>query len=108
MWTFYRLIDPNGQNVIDCNSIDFVKGMIRALPPGRYTIEQISTSDLPTWCSTDRWGVIVNLGDGRIIEQPYAKESLVCSHAPLLRPHQPSWLGQVWVSPVPSEFSKRP
>ena len=75
MWSYFRLIDPAGQNVLECKSIDFAKGMIRALPPGRYTVEQISTLPSTSHCRTEQWGVIVKLQNGRIIDQPYPKES---------------------------------
>jgi hypothetical protein len=75
VWTFYRLIDPNGQRVIDCKSIDFLKGMVRNLSPGSYTVAHISGSTPSAGSILRRWGAIVKFNDGRIIEEPDHWES---------------------------------
>jgi hypothetical protein len=68
--SYYRLTDHHGRDVVECNSIDFLKGMIRHLPPGRYEVDQILTSSLPSESTEKRWGTIVKLDDDRIIEAP--------------------------------------
>jgi hypothetical protein len=57
--------------VVECNSFDFLKGMIRHLPPGRYAVDQILTWSLPSEFTEKRWGTIVKLDDDRIIEAPF-------------------------------------
>jgi hypothetical protein len=44
--------------------------MIRHLRPGRYAVDQILTSSLPSESTEKRWGTIVKLDDDRIIEAP--------------------------------------
>jgi hypothetical protein len=75
VWSYYRLVSSNSQNVIDCNSIDFVKGMIRKLPSGRYTVVKISALPRPARSTVKRLGAIVKLDDGELIEELDAWES---------------------------------
>jgi hypothetical protein len=70
VWSYYRLIDPDGQRVIDCKSIEFLKGMVRNLSPGRYTVAQISGSSASAFSILSRWGAIIKFEDGRVIEEP--------------------------------------
>jgi hypothetical protein len=66
----YRLTDHHGRDVVECSSIDFLKGMIRHLPPGRYAVDQILTWSPASESTDKRWGTIVKLDDDRIIEEP--------------------------------------
>jgi hypothetical protein len=75
VWTVYRLIDPGGQHVIDCKSIDLLKGMVRNQSPGRYTVAHISGSSPSSGSILRRWGAMVKFNDGRIIEERDAWES---------------------------------
>jgi hypothetical protein len=72
VWSYYRLTNLDGRDLVECTRIDFLKGMIRNLPRGRYGVNQILTSSLP-WGSTEkRWGAIVKLDDEKIVEEPDA------------------------------------
>jgi hypothetical protein len=69
VWSFYRLIEPTGQRVIDCMSIDVLKRMVRERAPGRYTIVQISRSSRRSGSIARRWGAIVKSEDGKTIDE---------------------------------------
>jgi hypothetical protein len=69
--SYYRLTDHHGRLVVECNSIDFLKGMIRHLPRGCYAVDQMPTWSLPLESKEKRWGTIVKLDDDSIIEVPF-------------------------------------
>jgi hypothetical protein len=49
--------------------------MIRYLAPGRYHVDEISAAPSTSGHTARRWGIILKLADGRIIEEPDAWES---------------------------------
>jgi hypothetical protein len=75
MSSLYRLVDPHGELVADADTIDYLKGILGDLPPGRYRVDEISVTPLPSGHTARRWGIILRLADGRIIEEPDAWES---------------------------------
>jgi hypothetical protein len=65
-----RRIDPKGEMLSDADTIGYLKGILGHLDPGRYTVDQISTDPLPSGHTARRWGVILKLAGGTIIEEP--------------------------------------
>jgi hypothetical protein len=66
----YRLIDFKGEMLSDADSIGCLKGILRHLDAGRYTVHEISTQPLPSGHTARRWGQMFKLDDGTIIEEP--------------------------------------
>ena len=66
----YRLVDSKGEMLADADSIEYLKGILGDLDPGRYTVDEISTKPLPSGHTARRWGVLLKLDDGTIIEEP--------------------------------------
>jgi len=66
----YRLIDSKGEMLSDADSIEHLKGILGYLDPGRYTVDQIAAHPLPSGHTARRWGVLLKLEDGTIIEKP--------------------------------------
>jgi hypothetical protein len=66
----YSLIDSKGEMLSHADTIGYLKGILTHLDPGRYTVDEISTEPLPSGHTARRWGVILKLEDGTIIEEP--------------------------------------
>jgi hypothetical protein len=71
----YRLIDPKGELRSDAGSIERLKTILSHLAHGRYTVDEIATQPLPSGHTARRWGVMLKLDDGTIIEEPDPLES---------------------------------
>jgi hypothetical protein len=56
--------------VVDGDTIGYLKGILGDLPPGRYHVDEISTTPLPSGHTARRWGLLLKLADGTIIEEP--------------------------------------
>jgi len=66
----YVPIDNNGELIADADTIGYWKGILSRLDPGRYAVDQIATDPLPSGHTARRWGVMLRLDDGTIIEEP--------------------------------------
>lgn len=66
----YRLIDAEGRQLAHGDTINYFKGVVSDLKPGRYTIEEIVADSLGYAHETRRWGVISHLEDGTIQVHP--------------------------------------
>ena len=66
----YLLIDATGELFCDASSKERLEGILGHLDPGRYTVDEIATDPLPSGHTARRWGVILKLDDGTIIEEP--------------------------------------
>jgi hypothetical protein len=66
----YRLIDSKGEMLSDADTIGYLNGILSHLDPGRYTVDEIATDPLPSGHTARRWGVMLKLDDGTIIEEP--------------------------------------
>ena len=70
MSSTYRLVDSKGELLADADSIEYLKGLLGDFEPGRYTVDEISTKPLPSGHTARRWGVMLKLEDGTILEEP--------------------------------------
>ena len=70
MFITYRLVDSNGEMLSDADSIEYLKGILGHLDAGRYTVDEIASEPLPSGHTARRWGVLLKLDDGTIIEEP--------------------------------------
>ena len=65
---------PNLHYVLLKHSSAFRKQVIgpepKQIEPGRYTVDEISTDPLPSGHTARRWGVLLKLDEGTIIEEP--------------------------------------
>ena len=66
----YRLIDSTGEMLSDADTIEYLKGILDHLDAGRYTVDEIASEPLPSGHTARRWGVLLKLDDGTIIEEP--------------------------------------
>ena len=66
----YRLVDSKGEMLSDADTIEYLKDILGHLEPGRYTVDEISSEPLPSGHTARRWGVLLKLDDGTIIEEP--------------------------------------
>ncbi len=66
----YRLIDSTGEMLSDADTIEYLKGILGHLDAGRYTVDEIASEPLPSGHTARRWGVLLKLDDGTIIEEP--------------------------------------
>jgi hypothetical protein len=66
----YRLIDSKGKLLSDADTIGYLKGIFSHLDPGRYVVDEIATDTPPSGHTARRWGVMLKLADGTIIEEP--------------------------------------
>jgi hypothetical protein len=48
MSCMYRLVDSKGELLADADTIEYVKGLLGDLEPGRYTVDEISAQPLPS------------------------------------------------------------
>ncbi len=70
MCSTYLLVDSEGELESDGGSIEHLKGILAYLNSGRYTVDQIAAHPLPSGHTARRWGVLLKLEDGTIIEEP--------------------------------------
>jgi hypothetical protein len=75
MSSFYRLADPEGELVVDRDTIEYLKGIVRDLAPGRYVVDEMSVKPLASGHTARRWGQILKFEDGTITEEPDPWES---------------------------------
>ncbi len=54
----------------DADTIEYLKGILGHLDPGRYTVDGIASDPLPSGHNARRWGVLLKLEDGTVIEEP--------------------------------------
>jgi hypothetical protein len=66
----YLLIDSRGELLSDAGSIERLKTILSHLDPGRYVVDEIATDPLPSGHTARRWGVMLKLADGTIVEEP--------------------------------------
>jgi hypothetical protein len=50
MSSLYRLVDPQGEMVIDADTIEYLNGILRELPTGRYHFDEISARGRSACC----------------------------------------------------------
>ena len=53
----------------DADTIEYLKGILGHLDPGRYTVDQIAAHSLPSGHTARRWGVLLKPEDGTVIEE---------------------------------------
>jgi hypothetical protein len=58
MVVIYRLVDSGGVGLADADSIGWLKAYVGALPPGRYTVDEIGSNPFPSGHTARRWGVL--------------------------------------------------
>jgi hypothetical protein len=66
----YLLIDSRGELLSDAGSIERLKTILSHLDTGRYVVDEIATDPLPSGHTARRWGVMLKLADGTIVEEP--------------------------------------
>jgi len=66
----YRFIDSKGEMLSDANTIEYFKSILGYLDAGRYVVDEIAAHPLPSGHTARRWGVLLKLEDGTIIEEP--------------------------------------
>ena len=49
---------------------EYLKGILGYLDAGRYVVDEIASDPLPSGHTARRWGVLLKLDDGTIIEEP--------------------------------------
>jgi hypothetical protein len=64
------LLDPAGELAAEGDTIEYLKGALEALPPGRYQVDETSAVALPSGRTSRRWGLLLKLDNGTIIEEP--------------------------------------
>jgi len=69
MFITYWLIESKGEMLSDADSIGDLKGLLGDLKPGRYTVDEISSKPLPSGHTARRWGLLLKLDDGTVIEE---------------------------------------
>jgi hypothetical protein len=70
MSSTYLLIDSKGELLSDADIIGYLKGILSHLDAGRYVVDEIATDPLPSGHTARRWGVILKLDNGTIVEEP--------------------------------------
>jgi hypothetical protein len=75
MQNTYLLIDSKGELVSDAYSIERLKTILSHMDTDRYAVDEISTDPLPSGHTARRWGVMLKLDDGTIIEEPHPWEA---------------------------------
>jgi hypothetical protein len=70
----YRLVDSQAETLAHADSIQYLKGLVRDLGPGRYTVDKIHDEPGPSGHPSRRWGAIRKLDDGTIILEPDPQE----------------------------------
>ncbi len=64
-------ISQNGQEpIVDVDTLDQLEPAIRSSEPGRYHIDQIERSPLPSSHTSRRWGVGIKGADGTVVVEP--------------------------------------
>jgi hypothetical protein len=58
--------------VTDADTIAYLRDVLRDLPPGRYHVDEISATPLPSSHTARRSGLLLKLPDGTILEEPDA------------------------------------
>ena len=66
----YRLVDPQGETVVDGDKIGDLKKTMSGLPAGRYHADEISATPLPSEHTPRRWGLLLEPPDFSIMEEP--------------------------------------
>jgi hypothetical protein len=76
MPTTYRLENPKGETLAEGDTIGYLRGVVRDLPPGRYIVNELSADaslSAPVH-SARRWGVFFKLDGGDILTEPDGDE----------------------------------
>jgi hypothetical protein len=68
--SFFRIVDRDRELLADADSLDSVTEVLRNAPPGRYHIDEISATPLPSGHTARRWGIAIRQPDGRIVFDP--------------------------------------
>jgi hypothetical protein len=66
----YRLVNSAGQLLADADSVSELHRHVTTSAPGRYTVDEIRDQPSPSGYTSRRWGVILHLAGGRIVEEP--------------------------------------
>jgi hypothetical protein len=68
--SWFRIVDPDGELLGDADTLDQVTEIVRSARPGRYHIDEMSSTPLSSGHTARRWGVVVHNADGRIEKDP--------------------------------------
>ncbi len=63
-------VDHDGEMLADVDSLDGVTEVVRPALPGRYHVDEISATPLPSGHTARRWGFAIHHNDGRVILDP--------------------------------------
>jgi hypothetical protein len=74
MSSFFRLIAPHSDFVVEGDTIEYLKHILGSLKPGHYQVAEILSQPLPSGRTVRRRGRLWRLPDGRIVEQPQPRE----------------------------------
>jgi len=66
----YRLVNSAGRMIEDARSVSELRPHVASSPPGRYTVDEIRGQPAPSGHTSRRWGVILHLAGGEIVEEP--------------------------------------
>jgi hypothetical protein len=66
----YRLVDSRGELLTSGDTIEYLKGFLRDLGPGRYSVDEIGAEPGASGHTSRRWGVLFKLQDGTILTEP--------------------------------------
>lgn len=70
MPVIYRLVDARGELRDDAGSLADLNRLAASLGPGRYVVDEIRSEAAPAGHTSRRWGVIIRLADGIVMEEP--------------------------------------
>ena len=57
------LVGFKGEMLSDADTIEYLKGILGHLDPGRYTVDEIALDPLPSGHTARRWGVLLKFDD---------------------------------------------
>ncbi|WP_165070420.1 hypothetical protein [Paludisphaera rhizosphaerae] len=66
----YRLIDADGRELAYGDTIQYFKGVVTDLKPGKYTIQEVIADSLGHAHEVRNWGSIRHMDDGSVLLHP--------------------------------------
>ena len=62
-------VGHRGKGIVDAESIEGAREIVRGQPPGRYDVDEIRSEPLPSGHSSRSWGRMVRPPDGRVEDE---------------------------------------
>jgi hypothetical protein len=66
----YRISRKGQDEIIDVESVEQIERAIRTAHPGRYHVDEISATPLPSGHTARRWGVGFKYADESVVLEP--------------------------------------